>query len=354
MNKPKQLIDRTLLKSLVPMSSLNAENLQKLAEKTFVEQAASGDTLFKQGDIDNWSFYVLSGEVALSAGNKPSTSVQGGSGVAKHAFAQQQPRQFTATAKGPVSYIRVDSQLLDLLLTWDQQLAGYEVMEFEGDGETEWMIKLLQTPALLRLPSANIQNLFARLQEVQAKAGQVIIKQGDKGDYFYIIKKGRCRVSRQAGAQAAPAVLAELAEGDSFGEDALLSDAPRNATVTMLADGALMRLAKNDFTQLLKEPLLNTVTAAQAGAMVKEGASLLDVRLEKEFQNGNLKGSTSIPLYLLRVKAETLDRKRKYIVYCDTGRRSAAAAYLLGERGLEAYVLQGGLSAFARPAAKPV
>lgn len=149
-NKPKQLIDRHLLKSLVPLGSLSAQNIQKLADKTGVEQASPGEILFKQGDVDNWSFYALSGEIVLTNNSgKPSISVCGGSAASKHALAQRQPRQFTATAKGSMSYIKVDSQLLDLLLTWDQQVAGYEVMEFDSDGETEWMIKLLQTPALL-------------------------------------------------------------------------------------------------------------------------------------------------------------------------------------------------------------
>ena len=52
----------------------------------------------------------------------------------------------------------------------------------------------------------------------------------------------------------------------------------------------------------------------------------------------------NIPLYLIRLKLSTLDRQTPYVVYCDTGRRSSAAAYLLVERGFDAYVLTGGLS----------
>jgi rhodanese-related sulfurtransferase len=49
-------------------------------------------------------------------------------------------------------------------------------------------------------------------------------------------------------------------------------------------------------------------------------------------------------LYLVRLKLSTLDRSKPYVVYCDTGRRSSAAAYILVERGFDAYVLTGGLS----------
>jgi CRP-like cAMP-binding protein len=347
----KQLVDAKILRSLVPISSLIPDNFQKLAEKTFVEHLPAKEQLFKQGDIDNWSFYVLSGEIALSANNN-SRNLIGGSEAAKHPLVPQQPRQLTATARTPISFIRVDTQLLDLLLTWDQQVAGYEVTEFEGDAsDAEWMIKLLRTKAFLRLPAANIQTLFSRLQETPAKAGQVVIKQGDTGDFYYIIKQGRCQVTRKGSETAAGVVLAELVEGDSFGEEALLSDVPRNASVTMLQDGSLMRLAKTDFMQLLKEPLLNWVAQSEGVAMVQAGAGLLDVRLENEYKNSNIKGSLNIPLYMLRLKADSLDIKRKYVIYCDTGRRSSAAAFLLSERGFEVYVLKGGLTSLAKPPA---
>ncbi len=352
MAAPKQLVDAKILRTLVPVSSLVETNFQKLAEKTFVEQLSINEQLFKQGDIDNWTFYLLSGEIALSSANGAPRSLTGGSALTKHPLAPQQPRQLTATAKTPVSFIRVDSQLLDLLLTWDQQVAGYEVTEFEGDaGDSEWMIKLLQTKAFLRLPAANIQNLFSRLQEVRVKAGEEVIKQGDKGDFYYIIKQGRCQVARKASETAQSVVLAELGEGDSFGEEALLSDVPRNASVSLLQDGVLMRLAKADFLQLLKEPLLNWVTQSEGVAMVKAGAGLLDVRLENEYKNANIKGSINIPLYMLRLKRDSLDIKRKYVIYCDTGRRSSAAAFLLSERGFDVYVLKGGLTAVAKPQA---
>ncbi len=51
--------------------------------------------------------------------------------------------------------------------------------------------------------------------------------------------------------------LAELGVGDTFGEEALISEAKRNATVSMLTDGVLMRLNKQDFRDLMNEPLVS-------------------------------------------------------------------------------------------------
>lgn len=156
---------------------------------------------------------------------------------------------------------------------------------------------------------------------------------------------GRCRVSRESDKGAKAAVLGELSEGNSFGEEALLSDAPRNATIVMATDGTLMRLARADFDELLKQPLVKWVSLAEVKAMVRQGAGLIDVRLEDEYKRSAIKGSMNIPLYLLRLKAAGLDMERRYVVYCETANRSSAAAFLLSERGYDVYVMKGGLSA---------
>ena len=71
----------------------------------------------------------------------------------------------------------------------------------------------------------------------------------------------------------------------------------------------------------------------------------LDVRLESEHKNSGIPGSINLPLFMLRMKADTLDPNKKYILYCDTGRRSSAGAFLLSERGVQAYCLKDGLQA---------
>ena len=341
------LVDKALLKTLVPPSALNAENFQELAGKTYVEVIPAGKTIFKQGDVDKQKVYLLEGEVTLT-GEGSASAVKSGTPAAKHPLGNQLPRKHTAIAKGACKITRIDTDLLDILLTWDQ-LSGIEVGEIqveENDSEEggDWMTRILQSKAFLQVPPANIQALFMRVQEVPVKKGQTIIKQGDDGDYYYIIKHGRCKVTRTSKANT-QLTLATLKDGDAFGEEALLSDAKRNANVIMDSDGSLMRLSKEDFNSLLKEPMLSWVTAAQAEQMIKDGGVWLDVRLDSEHKNNGIAGSVNLPLFMLRMKAETLDPNKKYVLYCDTGRRSSAGAFLLSERGLQAYCLKDGLQA---------
>jgi len=89
--------------------------------------------------------------------------------------------------------------------------------------------------------------------------------------------------------------------------------------------------------------MLSWVTGEQADKMVSEGAVWMDVRLDSEHKNTGIEGSINIPLFMLRLKADSLDSAKEYILYCDTGRRSSAAAYLLSERGITAHCLKGGL-----------
>jgi rhodanese-related sulfurtransferase len=273
--------------------------------------------------------------------------IRGGTPDARNPLYPKIPRTVTARAVDEIKYLSIDSELLDVMITWDQT-GTYEVAELQaqlaGAGSDDWMTTLLQTKAFHRIPPANIQAIFMRLQRTPFRAGEVVIKQGEEGDYFYIIVSGKCVVTRETPLNREGIKLAELGVGDTFGEEALIAEAKRNATVTMLNDGVLMRLNKQDFRELMNEPLLQWVNYDKAREIVDQGGRWLDVRLPSEHQNLSIEGALNIPLYFIRLKLSALDRNTPYVVYCDTGRRSSAAAYILVERGFDAYVLTGGLT----------
>ena len=145
---------------------------------------------------------------------------------------------------------------------------------------------MLQSELFSRIPPGNIQRLFAVMESVEFEAGDVVVEQGTPGDYYYIIQSGRCEVTRKASGSGSPIKLAELHDGDSFGEEALISDAKRNASVTMLTPGELVRLTKDDFIELIKKPSLETVSYDAAQALVAEGACWLDLRFAEEHEIG--------------------------------------------------------------------
>lgn len=341
------LVDIRELSSLIPINSLNPDNLQELAKKTPVETIAAGRFIFKKGDKDKKHIYLLSGSVDLLNDKEKIKTIVAGSPESKQPLAHSQPRQLSARATKDCTFIQVDSNLLDIMMTWDQT-GTYHVEELGGDDESnedDWMTQLLQTNAFHKVPAANIQAIFMRMEQVQLNVGEVIISQGEEGDYFYIIKSGRALVTRSTPVNPKGIKLAELGPGDSFGEEALISESKRNATITMLSQGSLMRLAKQDFISLLNEPIQDWIEYKQAKEKVARGeAAWLDVRLPSEYKLGHIKGAINQPLISMRLKLKTLNENQEYILCCDTGRRSSAAAFILSEHGISGLVLKDGIT----------
>jgi len=335
------------LKEFSPLSGLKPEHLSSLVSKSVIQKLDAGRYLFKQKDTERRNVYLISGCVELRSGEQVLVTIKGGSDEARHPLAPQIPRHVSARAATGIEYFEIDSDLVDIMLTWDQS-GTFEVGELQAQQQQEydWMTAVLQVKAFHRIPPANIQTLFMRMEQMGTKQGAVIVKQGDVGDYFYILTQGRCLVTREAPNSNKAIQLAELSAGASFGEDALLAESRRNATVCMLTDGALVRLAKEDFKALLIEPQQQCVGLEEARQIVASGGQWLDVRLPSEFENQHPEGALNFPLYFIRMKLDSLDPKRKYVVCCDTGRRSSAGAFILSERGFDAYLLKNGLSSY--------
>jgi len=331
------------LRTLVPISALSDEKLTELMVNTHIEELAAGEAVFREGDIDPRAVYLLAGKVVMMSGKSTADTVIGGTEASRYPLAHHIPRQLSAMAKTVVRFIRIDTQLLDTLLTSDNDKGeSYEVSEILEEDDSDWMTQMLQSESFANLPAENIQALFMHMEEVELKAGDHVITQGEPGEYYFMMRTGRAKVVVETDGKKK--VVAELKSGDSFGEESLISNAPRNASIIMQTDGVLMRLAQEDFEELMKEPLIKWVTSDEAESIVDEGGVWLDVRMPAEHSSGCIKGSHNLPLSLLRSRADKLKTSRKYVTYCDNGKRSSVASFLLSQRGFDSYVLAGGYS----------
>lgn len=341
--------DRPLFAEFEPPPGVAAERFQALLRKGHTRSLASGTVLFHAGDSDRSAYYLLSGEIRLTDERGTSEPLLAGTAAAKRPIAHRQPRPVTAIARGDCRVLRFDREVLEASASRDTP-GGIQVTEIRTDAgltrdegaSDDWMTRLLQSGTFSRLPPAKLHALFLRIQERPVSAGEVIVRQGEEGDCFYIVKLGKAKVTRSLKV-GTDLTLAQLSAGDGFGEEALLTGAARNASITMLTDGVVMRLSRQDFDELLREANVRRLSFSEA--QERKGAIWIDVRLEREHQSGAIAGSINIPLFMVRLKADALDPKKDYIVYCDTGQRSAAAAFLLTGRGLNVYVLDGGLAA---------
>ena len=147
------------------------------------------------------------------------------------------------------------------------------------------------------------------------------MREGDAPDNFYVIREGTAAVSKTLDGNSQ--VVAYLREGDVFGEDALLANAPRNATVRMLQGGRLMKLSKEAFNAVLKPPMVSWVLPQQAASMVQEGVRLIDVRMRRNTAAFEPRRQQSPALQAARGHAGAARGGCRVLVYCKTGERSA-------------------------------
>ncbi|MDX1824473.1 MAG: cyclic nucleotide-binding domain-containing protein, partial [Thiohalomonadales bacterium] len=209
----KKSIDKKILKTLEPLSSLTLDKLDELASKSTVEDLPAGRIVFRQGERDKRVIYLLNGQLEVTAtGKARGDIIKAKTEEAKHPIAPTLPRQGTAKTKTNCTLLYIDSDLLEIVM--EEDTSGLiEVSELGADDDSAWMLRFLQSRAFLKLPTENIQTLLMKLEEVPAKKGDIIIQQGDKNDYYYIIRSGRCAVSRRPAPKAKEVQLTVLNAG---------------------------------------------------------------------------------------------------------------------------------------------
>ena len=338
------------LASLAPLAGLTRERLAELADVAAVERAPRGSDPMKERPKATQSVFLLQGELLVVFQGGGTLVVVGGTEDARHALNRQKQKVVRTKAITDVDLLAVDDEVLDILATWDQVAAAGT--ESDSSQMARAMITgafslgNLRGGAFAQLPAARIEELLKRFEHVKTARGEVVIREGDEGDFYYVIEAGRFQVERLVG--GAKMVLAELKSGEAFGEEALVSEAKRNASVISLGEGELLRLGKQDFNALLREPLLRRVAFDEAAEKVRRGALWLDVRYPSEYQYDKLPGAINVPLAEVRNMFAVLDRSKEYVAYCQSGRRSAAAAFLFAQRGFRVWLLEGGLRSAER------
>ncbi len=345
-----------LIQTLQPIASLSILRVEELRPLFRIERIPAGMTLFQEGRIDHQAIYLLRGEMVLSSARDeencllvaPDTT--GTPAMAICPIVDKQPRQLSAMAVTDLEILRIDSELLDIVVTWDT-LAGCFAAPGPNcrggipGGATDWMSMVRQCLVFRHIPPSNFDSLGMQLEMVTVRAGQVVAREGEHADDYYLVESGTAVMTRETDGNG-PADSTTLGPGAGFGEESLQGEDRWHSSVTMETRGTLLRLTRQRFLALRHEPPLSWLTPSQAMSMAESRDVIwLDVRGLEEAPDSLLPGAYRLPLGTLCQAANDLEPDNTYICYCNTGRRSSAAAHLLGQRGLRAHVLAGGLRA---------
>lgn len=344
-----------VLTRLAPFGSLRPEVLTQmmaLARHEYLERKLRDAPYFWKQEV----VYLLRGELKLGLPNGSTRVLVGGCGPA---LAPLVNGGMTPEHVRPITDVELlcfEEKAFDILVTLDQLLPAkhFAAGVSSSVSAVQWDempgvfdVQRLTSSIFASLPSAHIESLLSCFERQKVGAGEVIVRQNDPGDYYYVIERGRAEVSRSVAGVSIE--LADLKSGDAFGEEALIAETSRNATVRMKTDGILLRLDRADFNRLLREPLLHRLDPADAAARIGAGAIWLDVRFSAEYRHDGFPGALNIPLNELRDTLPNLPHDKEYVVYCQSGRRSSAAAFLMSQRGFRASLLTGGMRAMNSP-----
>ena len=343
-------ISKNILLRFEPIARLSPSRLDELTPLCIVEHISKDLDPTRMNAVTQ-ALYLVKGDLGIRYENGNKLILRAGTDAAKFPLDVERLKIKDTIALTPIEIMRIDLDLLDIMMTWDQ-LSGFSPIQSgaKANQEPNWHLDTgsfnafqVHSGVFNRLPPPNIEAMFSRMTAINVEANQTIITQGQEGDYYYLIKQGTAVVTRITDMSQPPVVLAEISTGAGFGEEALASDNKRNATVTMKTNGELLRLKKQDFIELLKAPIVNSISRKAADIKVASGNAVwVDVRFASEFKHEHIAGAINAPLHELRECAINLDKTKSYIVYCQTGRRSSAAAFILAQCGLHAELLEGG------------
>jgi putative peptide zinc metalloprotease protein len=243
-----------LLAGVPAFSHLPATVLEDLASRLTEERFRPSDSVVVEGDTDERLYLMVEGRAEASAigpsGIVPLAALGPGELFGELSLLEAgSSRRATVTAVEPLLLLSLHAT--DFRLALDAHPEGRSA--FEKLADDLLVTKLLkQASPFSTLDGERLRRLAARLERLEVATGETIIRQGEAGEECYVLRSGRVEV-RARGAQDDERILATLDPGSLFGEAALLTDGPRNATVRALEPSTLLVLRRTDLLEVLGE-----------------------------------------------------------------------------------------------------
>jgi ATP-binding cassette subfamily B protein len=241
---------KVLLKETTAFSILADEELKQFGERFELVHYTLGQAVVRAGEEADAFYIVYSGRARVIAVNATGEEVTVGTLSRGLSFGEQGlltrgPRRFTVRAASDLALLRLNKTDFDALLEGHPNLRDY-FDKYISDISIRNFLKLCTVFA--PLAPQEIRNLLNSMQVKEYAPGEAIIREGESGDAFYILRSGSAEVIKESDGRK---VLNRLKAGDSFGELALLTGQTRAASIITKEPSSVFRLEKGEFERIV-------------------------------------------------------------------------------------------------------
>jgi len=245
-----------------PFAGLPTSYLKEVAARIEILDVKAGNILMQPGEPGRWFNVILTGRFGFRpATDRPTgrtVELAAGQCFGELSLPAGTPRSSEAYALEDSQLARLSDYSLNQLLASypdDTKRVAHRIQESSRKAQVS--VALRASKLFGSLNDDVFPALEAELESVTLAGGEILFRQGDVGDALYVVVSGRLNVAVER--ERGEFVVAELGQGETVGEMALLGGDARSATVYAIRDTHLAKLSRSGFERLLVRHPLETV-----------------------------------------------------------------------------------------------
>lgn len=187
------------IRRFIPIQRLTPALQEKAVDLGEVHGFSDGQLIYQHGDPGEEVHYLLSGTVEFIWQDRVTRSLSASNKAALDQLDPPGRKRYSVRASGQATICRFNRTALARLgeqFEATERAQELEVSDIGSERSSDWMIRMLQSELFSMLPATNIQKIFARMQQVEYRAEEMVVEQGGAGEHYYVIETGYCEVSR--------------------------------------------------------------------------------------------------------------------------------------------------------------
>ncbi|XP_018424108.1 PREDICTED: cGMP-dependent protein kinase 1 isoform X2 [Nanorana parkeri] len=237
--RSKELIKEAILDNDF-MKNLEISQIQEIVDCMYPVEYGKDSCIIKEGDVGSLVYVMEDGKVEVTKESVKLCTMGPGKVFGELAILYNCTRTATVKTLSNVKLWAIDRQCFQTIMMRTGLIKHTEYMEF-----------LKSVPTFQSLPEEILSKLADVLEETHYENGDYIIRQGARGDTFFIISKGLVNVTREDTPGEDPIFLRTLGKGDWFGEKALQGEEIRTANVVAAEAVTCLVIDRDSFKHLI-------------------------------------------------------------------------------------------------------